>query len=113
MNNKNFLKLSNINQERYFKTTFEFISFIEKMNGMSWETMCDIYSSLSNNESKKNYFKRHLNVDGEILVIGNFIVRIFRGYFVRTSGDYKINILTIAKTNNLTNKEIVEIINKY
>ncbi|MCD8173773.1 MAG: hypothetical protein LUD76_10035 [Alistipes sp.] len=43
MYDKRFIKIKKVGDERYFRDNREFIKFIEKQGGRTWEEMCDIY----------------------------------------------------------------------
>ena len=111
MNDKRFLKIKKVNEERYFENDYQFIRFIEKMTGVSWCSMLDIYSNLRqrNETLGVNYWETHMNLDRDFLKIGGFIMHIFRGHFVRSSGSYQINILSVQKTNNLTGNDLKQL----
>lgn len=101
---KAIAKIKKIGEERYFRNERELIRFIEKMEGQSWEDMTDMMVRLENHKSGVgiNYWEMHMNLSRDILVMGNFIVRVFRGYFKRTSGDYTINLLAEQRTERMT-----------
>ena len=115
MNNKQLLKVKKVSEERYFRSDGELIRFIEKQGGMTWQTMCDMYRNLSTLHQKpkvaERFWKTNMNLSSEILVIGAFLFLIFRGCYVRTSGDYAINILAEQRISNLTGNDINKLFN--
>ena len=110
MKDKRFLKVKKVSEERYFRDNREFIRFIEKQGGMTWGEMCDMYERFitvhKNKEIAKRFWETRMNLDREILVIGKFLFRIFRGYYERKSGDYTINILAEQRADLLTGNDI-------
>ncbi len=113
MTDKRFLKASKVSEERYFRNDSELIRFIEKMEGMSWNAMCDTYSRLTehNKETGRNYWEMHMNLNRDFLIMGKFIVRIFRGNFERTSGNYHINILMEQRADLLKHSDKKQLFN--
>jgi hypothetical protein len=98
------LKIKKVGEERYFRTERELIRFIEKMEGMSCNDMCAMYSRLTEckPEVGRNWWEMHMNLNRDFLIMGKFIVRVFRGCYSRTSGDYEINVLAEQRTELLT-----------
>jgi hypothetical protein len=108
MKDKRFLKVKKVSEERYFRDDRELIRFIEKQNGMSWDEMCDLCNRLSqtNMRVSARYWETHMNLDSDKLVIGKFIFHIFRGFYDRTSGEYRINILAVQRSDLMTGCDI-------
>jgi len=113
MNDKRFIKVKCVNEERYFRNDRELIRFIEKQEGMTWKEMIEMYNRLTvhNAETGKIYLETRMNLNREVLKIGKFLFRIFRGNYDMTSGFYHINILSIQRADLLTGNDIRKIFN--
>ncbi|MDR0230574.1 MAG: hypothetical protein LBI82_00440 [Dysgonamonadaceae bacterium] len=117
MYDKRFLKVKKLGEERYFRDDREFFKFIKKQSGRTFNDMYRTYDMLVDNvksgklnpNASKSYWETHINTDNDKLIIGDFIFRIFRGYFDRTSGLYTINILAEAKANFLCANDVYSI----
>jgi len=117
MNDKRFLKVKKVNEERYFRNDGEFIKFIEKQSGTTFEEKYRTYDMLVgyvkagriNERASKKYWETQINTDNEKMIIGDFLFRIFRGYFDRMSGYYEINILSVAKSDLLCANDVYSI----
>lgn len=105
MTNKNFLRLKRVNEERYFKNDkelFKFVLRMRKQNIDQFYSSCEKINSIVNEtliplDSKSTH---------RFIVIGRFICLLSEGCFVRTSGDYKYNLLTIQNTGSLTGNDM-------
>ena len=107
MQDKRFLKVKKASEERLFRDRWELIKFIEKQSGNSWDCMWDTYSNVLsyNKRAAERYRRTKLNLDGQMLIIGNFLFTIFRGYYERTSGDYTINMTNDETAAIVTNND--------
>jgi len=109
MYDKRFLKVKKLGEERCFFDDHEFFKFMEKQSGMKFDDKYRIYHTLLEYvrngklpaNSSKSYWETNINTDNDKLIIGNFLFRIFRGYFQRTSGLYTINILAETRADLL------------
>ena len=109
MNNKNMLKLKKVNEERYFKNYSELFYFVLKNRNQSEE---QFYNSASLVSVNKEVIMPLLDKSQHrFVVIGNFICLINEGYFNRTSGTYKYNILTVQNRLNLCHNDMRQLFN--
>jgi len=101
MNDKRFLKIRKVGEERYFRDNGELIKFIEKQTGETWDDMIDLYGRLLKHGEKiaRRFWESQMNIDRDFLKIGDFICSIYRGCFDRTSGYYEINLLAQQRSN--------------
>jgi hypothetical protein len=102
MRDKRFLKVKKVNEERLFKSEWELAKFCEKMNQISFATMYD--SPASKEGFITEWQTMHdpcTDKDKDLVIAGNFLFKIFRGYFERESGVYEINILAIQRADRI------------
>ena len=103
MNDKRFLQVKKVSEERYFRNERELDKFIDKMNGFPIETVWN-----SQILCTKEYLVMHYpdNKKQDIFIAGKFLFRIFRGYYERVINGidttYTINILAEQRANLLT-----------
>ena len=119
MFDKRYLKVRKLGEERYFEHTGEFVKFIEKQSGLTFDEKYKTYDliveevkkgKMSANASKR-YWETQINFENDKLVIGNFIFQIFRAEEVfgeiRTFKEYyTINILAVGKADLLSQNDL-------
>jgi hypothetical protein len=113
MNNKNFLKIKKVNEERYFKNYPELFYFIVRKtlnynNDDKFYEHCKKYPSFLNEILKPMDVK---NNESAVISVGNFICMLTNGCFKRKSGVYKYNLLSVQKRGNLCHKDLRIIFN--
>ena len=107
MKNKNFLKLKEVSDERYFTNYSELLDFVLRSMDITEEQFYDMCT-------------RHKSIENEILLpalsketsryirVGKFVCLLTEGTFIR-NGEYKFNLLALQKTDNLTGSDLRKI----
>ena len=107
MKNKNFLKLKEVSDERYFTNYSELFDFVLRSMDITEERFYDMCT-------------KHKSIENEILLpalsketsryirVGKFVCLLTEGTFIR-NGEYKSNLLALQKTDNLTGDDLRKI----
>lgn len=105
MTNKNFLKIRKVNEERYFKHYNELFRFIvEKTMNVNDERFYELAAKY-NSILHEILMPMSCKEASRYIVVGDFICLLTEGCFVRTSGDYRYNLLSVQKRDNLCHND--------